>query len=282
MGPQTKATPLLPGQPGVLVVVLTHRRGCALAAIETEVGSSSGGLASEPQGFGSLELSERLRGWLPDGVQCGQAQVLDQRDDTHAPFRFDPPQARFWQQLNGSFLEQKTKGSTAKSPVVHTVAEGRDRCAWLLTDSPSAESLWQSYRSLLAALGKTEHDVSWLGCARGPTGSFTGLRIGASFCAGLLLGRQRPVLGVPTFAFADLARLPGASPSALWDVDSGEEWGAQGSEYASPVSGCELMLGLALVLCVGCDPWQNLQVGYSAEPGPVLKQRAGTMPKGSS
>lgn len=285
MALQTEETALMQGRSGLLAVVLTHRRGCAVAAIEMQMLSESEELLSDPVVFGSRELSERLRAWLPavgpvDPLEPDQ--TVQQTDTTDGRFRFGVPQPRFWEQLNSSFLAHAQKGVERLhlEPAVQTVSVGRARCAWVLADSPSAEGLWLSYRSVLAALEKTERDVAWLGCARGPIGSFTGLRIGASFCAGLQLGRSRPVFGIPTFTFAHLSELPGASPFALWDAESAEQWRAQGSEYASPVCGCELMLSLALVLCVGCDPWQNLQVGYSAEPGPVLKRRAEIGPEG--
>jgi hypothetical protein len=259
----------------VLAVVLTHRRGCALAAIEVDTRLEPSPNPEEATLFHPQALSQRLSAWMPRLIPSVSAEG-DAEGRSDGVVHLNPPGSGFWKKLNETLLaaEEGAHRGPSSEPQVQTVFESPNRCAWVLTDNQSAESLWGMYRALLASIKRSEKDVAWLACASGPVGSFTGLRIGASFCAGLQLGRPRVVLGVPTFSFADLANLPGSGPAALWDPNPRRQWTALGSEYGASVTGCELMLSLALLLCVGCQPWQNLQVGYSSEPGPVIKLRA--------
>lgn len=67
----------------------------------------------------------------------------------------------------------------------------------------------------LTAAGMSLGDIDLIAVSIGP-GSFTGLRIGLSVAKGLALGRDLPVIGVPTLEA--LAWVAGPRPHLLWTV----------------------------------------------------------------
>ena len=80
-----------------------------------------------------------------------------------------------------------------------------------VTPQPRADDLRALVEGVLADTQATLDDVTGIALSIGP-GSFTGLRIGASFVKGLALGTQIPVIGVPTL-----------------DVIAHNVWGARGT-----------------------------------------------------
>lgn len=67
----------------------------------------------------------------------------------------------------------------------------------------------------LTAAGMSLRDIDLIAVSIGP-GSFTGLRIGLSMAKGFALGRNLPVIGVPTLEALALAA--GPRPHRLWTV----------------------------------------------------------------
>lgn len=80
-----------------------------------------------------------------------------------------------------------------------------------LTPHPRADDLRAMVEQVLAAARLSLDDVTGLALSRGP-GSFTGLRIGASFVKGLTIARPIPTVGVATM-----------------DVIAHNLWGARGT-----------------------------------------------------
>ena len=100
-----------------------------------------------------------------------------------------------------------------------------ERDALIMTGGQSrrfSEQMPEEVPSLLSALGLQASDISAVGICSGP-GSYTGLRMGASFAKGFCMGLNIPLVAVSRFQLlSNLARKQvGTQPALLSLIDAG-------------------------------------------------------------
>lgn len=220
--------------------LLTHRRGCALAIWDrsSSITQSSFMTASDQK-----RISERIQQWA---VKIGSR------------VQFSPDESELKVLVGLEFLLQHPlpQGGFEQGHV-----SGFSYC---VTDRPTAESLSEGYRRVLHVAGLADVDVDELVIAVGPSGSFTGLRIGAAFAGGLQMGRQRTILHFPTVDPGDLEQLAGVSHTAE-TIESNAR-----SAFSTPVHPRELWFVLASYLGKLLSVGAPEAVRYATLPGPVL------------
>ncbi len=218
-------------------IVLTHRRGCAVSVMKRDDNFDENSNAFV------AELGRALRSVA---VGQGLSHVSNENDILSSG------------SAEGGLLTLPSSGYAHEISAV-----------------PSAEGLWKCYKGCLSRVGLTDSVVSDVFVARGPVGSFTGLRIGAAFCSGLVVGRPRRLWGLVTRSVSEMKLWPGATPVCMENPQAGSEaWDRVGSDHGVNVLGIDLQLAWQDALSGKATPMGLGEVGYSAEPGPVRTLKA--------
>ena len=218
------------------LIILTHRRGGAVVAAKPGTAVLTHG--DKGLGYGRLPDADIIgmladwgyeRLWLSERLAAkGQEAALVQGVATLlGPISFENPRAAI------------------------------PGLAVTISEAPTAESLRSIVLETLDAAGMTSAEVGELGYGAGPEGSFTGLRLGASFAAGFTLGRN-------------VALVPLATLTRPRELDAAE---GRLRDVAIGVAPAEV---LAAVVSLLWDPRPVEEPGtvrYRSDPGPVLVLR---------
>lgn len=145
--------------------------------------------------------------------------------------------------------------------------------ALFLAATPTLESIAASYTSLLARMGIGEEQISVLALSTGPHGSFTGLRLGCAFAAGLVRARPRPLWALPTAPLGSLQelarRIGGEVVAGAWILP----WdGTPSAVDVAPVTWLDVLLGI-WALGAAMPLVDSPVATYAKDPGPVEKAR---------
>ena len=272
----------LAGHEGPVALFLTHRRGAIVCVVDPGTVRSSCRAHARLSAERLQMLQSRLEDWC---VQVRRGANAQSPIATHSVAQLQDSDFFLLLEIVSLIQACDKKFDSGDDSAFYT--DGCPGLALAVARSHTAELLWQLYRDALQVAQISDRQIDRLVCSGGPAGSFTGLRIGASFVAGLCCGRSRVVYGVPTFNLPFLKSLIGSVPQGLVlePARQGDEdpaalhlaWQVYenlANEYQLPIMGVEVLLAFCLTWS---GPLQELKVTemcYASEPGPVIALRS--------